>query len=156
MKRLVAQSFCGWPYARIGGPVKSEDDPLDPDPPKEFRRTLDAILLSGRRLLGRNHLGEGFARRRVLRRGTGVFDGPMVDELRRRRVPLIGKAAGWWSFLHVDDAARATAVAVEHNCKGDLQISSMTIRPGQHVVAGFGADAHRKASLSSRWSGLLA
>jgi 2-alkyl-3-oxoalkanoate reductase len=43
VKRLVAQSFCGWPYARIGGPVKSEDDPLDPDPPKEFRRTLDAI-----------------------------------------------------------------------------------------------------------------
>src|SRR5258705_6001403 len=43
VRRFVAQSFCGWPYARIGGPVKSEDDPLDPDPPQEFRRTLEAI-----------------------------------------------------------------------------------------------------------------
>jgi nucleoside-diphosphate-sugar epimerase len=42
--RIVAQSFCGWPYARIGGPVKSEDDPRDPEPPQEMRRTLEAIL----------------------------------------------------------------------------------------------------------------
>jgi 2-alkyl-3-oxoalkanoate reductase len=41
--RVVAQSFCGWPYARNGGPVKSEDDPLDPEPPRELRRTLAAI-----------------------------------------------------------------------------------------------------------------
>jgi 2-alkyl-3-oxoalkanoate reductase len=46
----------------------------------------------------------------------------MVGELRRRRVPLIGKATGWWSFLHVDDAARATAIAVEHNCTGIYNI----------------------------------
>jgi hypothetical protein len=43
VKRFVAQSFCGWPYARAGGAVKSEDDPLDPNPPRELRRTLDAI-----------------------------------------------------------------------------------------------------------------
>src|SRR6266571_3011890 len=42
-RRFVAQSFAGWPYAREGGPVKSEDDPLDPDPPPAMRRTLDAI-----------------------------------------------------------------------------------------------------------------
>src|SRR5690242_17828396 len=41
--RIVAQSFCGWPYARESGPVKSEDDPLDSVPPREMRRTLDAI-----------------------------------------------------------------------------------------------------------------
>ena len=40
---FVAQSFCGWPFARIGDAVKSEDDPLDPEPPRELRRTLDAI-----------------------------------------------------------------------------------------------------------------
>jgi NAD dependent epimerase/dehydratase family enzyme len=46
----------------------------------------------------------------------------MVGELRRRRVPLIGRAAGWWSFLHIDDAARATAIAVEHSCAGIYNI----------------------------------
>lgn len=43
VKRLLAQSFCGWPYARVGANIKLEDDPLDPDPPRELRRTLDAI-----------------------------------------------------------------------------------------------------------------
>ena len=37
--RFIAQSYCGWPYARVGGPVKSEDDPLDPDPPRDMRHT---------------------------------------------------------------------------------------------------------------------
>ena len=43
VRRFLAQSFCGWPYARVGGPVKTEDDPLDPNPPAAFRRTLAAI-----------------------------------------------------------------------------------------------------------------
>src|SRR3954447_18230109 len=42
-RRFVAQSFGGWPYARVGGPVKTEEDPLDPDPEKHFRQTLAAI-----------------------------------------------------------------------------------------------------------------
>jgi nucleoside-diphosphate-sugar epimerase len=123
VKRLVAQSFCGWPYARTGGPVKSEDDPLDPDPPKEFRRTLDAIRYLEAAVVGADHL-EGVVLRygAFYGEGSGVFDGSMVGELRRRRVPLIGDAAGWWSFLHVDDAARATAVAVEGNCTGIYNI----------------------------------
>jgi hypothetical protein len=39
-RRVIAQSFCGWPYARTGGPVKTEEDPLDPAPLREFRTTL--------------------------------------------------------------------------------------------------------------------
>src|SRR5215218_6147145 len=42
-RRFVAQSYAGWPFARTGGPVKSETDPLDPDPPKALRSTLAAI-----------------------------------------------------------------------------------------------------------------
>jgi nucleoside-diphosphate-sugar epimerase len=121
--RIVVQSFCGWPYARIGGPVRSEDDPLDPEPPRQFRRTLEAI-----RYLEHAVLASSEIRGVVLRYGafygpkTGLFDGPMIDQLRRRRLPLIGDADGWWSFLHVDDAATATAVAVERGAPGIYNI----------------------------------
>jgi 2-alkyl-3-oxoalkanoate reductase len=53
---------------------------------------------------------------------TGFFDGPMIDKLRRRRVPLIGDGDGWWSFLHVDDAAAATALCVERKTPGIYNI----------------------------------
>ena len=53
---------------------------------------------------------------------TGLFDGPMIDRLRRRRVPLIGDANGWWSFVHIDDAAAATMIAVERGGPGIYNI----------------------------------
>jgi nucleoside-diphosphate-sugar epimerase len=121
--RIVAQSFCGWPYARVGGPVKSEDDPLDSKPPRELRRTLEAIRYLESAMTGSSNI-QGV----VLRYGafygpsTGLFDGPMVNQLRRRRVPLIGNANGWWSFLHIDDAAAATAIAVERGAPGIYNI----------------------------------
>lgn len=121
--RIVAQSFCGWPYSHEGGPVKSEDDPLDPEPPRQLRRTLEAIrYLENAVTASTEH--EGL----ILRYGafygfnTGLFDGPMVDQLRHRRVPLIGDANGWWSFLHIDDAAAATAIAIERGAAGIYNI----------------------------------
>jgi 2-alkyl-3-oxoalkanoate reductase len=121
--RLIAQSFCGWPYAREGGPVKTEDDPLDPEPPRELQRTLEAIRYLEGTVTAAPEI-EGI----VLRYGafygpnTGLFDGPMIEQLRHRRVPLIGDANGWWSFLHIDDAAAATAIAVERGAPGVYNI----------------------------------
>jgi nucleoside-diphosphate-sugar epimerase len=95
-RRIVAQSFCGWPYAREGGPVKSEDDPLDLEPPRQLQRTLDAIRYLENTVVGSREI-EGI----VLRCGafygpnTGLLYGPMIDQLRRRHVPLIGDADGW-------------------------------------------------------------
>src|SRR5215469_1754150 len=123
-RRIVVQSFCGWPYARIGGPVKSEDDPLDAEPPRELRRTLEAIRYLENTVTTSSGI-DGI----VLRYGafygfgTGLFDGPLINRLRRRRVPLIGDADGWWSFLHIDDAAAATAVAVERGAPGTYNIT---------------------------------
>jgi nucleoside-diphosphate-sugar epimerase len=120
--RIVVQSFCG-PYARIGGPVKSEEDPLDPEPPRKLRRTLQAI-----RYLESAVTSSPNIKGVVLRYGafygpwTGLLDGPMIDRLRRRRVPLIGDANGWWSLLHIDDAAAATATAVERGAPGIYNI----------------------------------
>jgi 2-alkyl-3-oxoalkanoate reductase len=114
VKRFVAQSYCGWPYARSGGNVKSETDPLDPNPPKELQRSLDAIRYLENAVTNATGI-DGV----VLRYGsfygndTGMFDAGFINEIRKRHVPLIGSGAGWWSFLHIDDAAEATMAAVE-------------------------------------------
>ncbi len=123
VRRFVAQSFCGWPYARTGTSVKSEDDPLDPNPPREMRRTLDAI-----RTLESSVVGSRGVEGVVLRYGafygphSGLFDGPFIGQLRARRAPMIGDGGGWWSFLHLDDAASATALAIETGAAGVYNI----------------------------------
>jgi nucleoside-diphosphate-sugar epimerase len=114
VKRMVAQSFCGWPYARVGGNVKTEDDPLDDNPPQEHRGTLDAIRYLEHAVTTTPGI-TGVA----LRYGgfygpdTGVFDPSMIEQIRKRRMPLIGGGTAWWSFLHIADAAEATALAAE-------------------------------------------
>ncbi len=121
VQRFIAQSFCGWAFARTGGSVKAETDELDPDPPQELRRTLEAI-----RYLERTVTASSSPEGVVLRYGafygpgTGVFDRTMLDQIRHRRVPLIGDGAGWWSFLHVEDAASATVMAVERGKPGNI------------------------------------
>ena len=105
----------------MGGPVKNEDAPLDPDPPRQLRRSLDAIRYLEGLVTGADQ-PEGI----VLRYGafygpdTGLFDGPFVEQIRRRRVPLIGEGTGWWSFVHIDDAAQATALAIERGAPGSI------------------------------------
>jgi nucleoside-diphosphate-sugar epimerase len=114
VRRFVAQSFCGWPYAPGGDPVKPESDELWRDPPKEMRRALDAINYV-EKAVALSEDSEGI----VLRYGalygpdSGIFDGSITQQVRQRRVPILGHGDGWWSFLHVDDAAKATAVAIE-------------------------------------------
>jgi nucleoside-diphosphate-sugar epimerase len=121
VKRLIAQSFCGWPYARVGGPIKTEADELDPSPPEEMHRTLDAI-----RYLERTVVGSSGPEGVVLRYGTfygpdtGMLDPSTVQLVRRRRMPLIGDGGGWWSFLHVSDAASATVKAIERGKAGNI------------------------------------
>jgi 2-alkyl-3-oxoalkanoate reductase len=124
--RLVAQSYAGWPFARTSGPVKDETDPLDPDPPRALRATLDAI-----RHVEEAVTGIGWGQGLVLR--YGGFYGPgtslslepgaaMVEPIRRRQFPLIGDGGGIWSFVHIEDAAAATAAAVERGHAGIYQI----------------------------------
>jgi nucleoside-diphosphate-sugar epimerase len=123
-RRFVAQSFAGWPFARIGGPIKTEDDPLDPDPPAELRRTLDAIRQLEAAVLGAQGI-EGLVLRYGGFYGPGTSAGAggyMLDDLRRRRFPIVGAGTGVWSFVHIDDAATATAAAVERGAPGIYQI----------------------------------
>ena len=122
-RRCVAQSFCGWPYARVGGPVKTEDDPLDPTPPRGQTETLAAIRRLEMTLSSLRDI-EGVALRYGAFYGpdTGLFEADMVRQLRKRRVPVIGDGGGWWSFLHVDDAASATLAAIEGSATGVFNV----------------------------------
>lgn len=119
VRRFVAQSQFVQ-YAREGGAVKSEDDPFDPSPAKEMRRSLAAI-----RHLEESVLGATWTEGMVLR--YGFFYGPgtsmtprgeQFEMIRKRKFPLVGDGGGVWSFIHVADAADATLAAVEHGGRG--------------------------------------
>jgi nucleoside-diphosphate-sugar epimerase len=123
-RRFLAQSFAGWPYARTGGPVKTEDDPLDPNPPKQARHTLAAIRELEALTTGATDL-EGV----VLRYGAFYGPGTSLGEggrqtalVRRRLLPIVGEGGGIWSFLHISDAAAATRAAIERAAPGIYNI----------------------------------
>ena len=118
--RIVAQSYAGWPYARTGGPVKTEEDPLDGSPPGGFRATLNAIRYLEATVTGITET-EGIVLRYGAFYGPGTSlgeGGAQLDQVRKRRVPVIGGGGGIWSFIHIDDAARATVIAVERGRPG--------------------------------------
>ncbi len=119
VQRFIAQSYAGWPNARSGGPVKTEDDPLDPDPPAAMRATLDAIRYLEHAVTTAPL--DGLALRYGSLYGPGSSEA-FVRLLRRRQVPVIGSGAGVWSFLHVTDAAGATVAAVERGAPGIYNI----------------------------------
>jgi nucleoside-diphosphate-sugar epimerase len=125
VRRFVAQSFAGWPYARTGGAVKSEDDPLDPDPPRGVVSTLAAIRHLEDAVVGAAWT-EGIALRYGGFYGPGTSfslpDGEHVEAIRKRRFPVVGDGAGMWSFVHIADAASATVAAVEHGTRGVYNI----------------------------------
>ena len=121
VRRFVAQGVAGYgAYMRTGGPVKSEEDPLDPTPARDMRDTLAAV-----RHLEAAVLGAEWTEGIVLR--YGAFYGPRTslaageeqfELVRKRRFPLVGDGGGVWSFIHVADAAEATVAAVEHGRRG--------------------------------------
>src|SRR5918911_1187536 len=125
VRRFVAQGVAGCGAdARTGGPIKTEEDPLDSAPAREMRETLAAI-----RHLEQAVLGARWTEGIVLRYGafygpgTSMAPGGQQPELiRKRRFPLVGDGGGVWSFIHVADAAEATVAAVEHGSRGVYNI----------------------------------
>jgi len=125
-RRFVAQSYTGWPYARAGGPVKTEDDPLDPEPPAQFRRTLDAIRYLEAAVTSADWV-EGLVFRYGAFYGPGTSIGlepvgEQVEAVRKRRFPVVGSGAGVWSLVQIEDAATATAAAVDTGRAGIYNI----------------------------------
>jgi nucleoside-diphosphate-sugar epimerase len=121
VRRFVAQGVAGYgAYARSGGPVKSEEDPLDPAPAREMRETLAALHYLEQAVLGARWM-EGIVLRYGAFYGPGTSLAPggvQFELIRKRKFPLVGDGAGVWSFIHVADAAEATVGAVEHGSRG--------------------------------------
>ena len=120
VRRFVAQSYAAWPYARTGGPVKTEEDPFDPTPPREMRESFQAIVHLEQAVLGADWT-EGIVLRYGGFYGPGTSLAPGAEQLelvRRRKFPLVGDGAGVWSFVHIADAAEATLAAVERGGRG--------------------------------------
>jgi nucleoside-diphosphate-sugar epimerase len=115
VKRFVAQSYTGWPNTREGGPVKTEEDPLDPAPPPAQAESLASIRALERAVLEAPL--EGIVLRYGSLYGPGASDG-LVELVRGRKLPILGSGDGVWSWIHVDDAAAATVAAVERGGRG--------------------------------------
>ena len=122
-RRFVAQSFGAFRFARTGGPVLTEADPLQPDDPPAALRTAQAGYLYLEQAVTTIDWGEGIALRYggFYGPGTGISlapDAVLAAPIRKRRFPIVGDGGGVWSHVHVDDAAAATAVAVERGEPG--------------------------------------
>ncbi len=151
VERFVAQSYAGWPYARIGGAVKTEDDPLDPSPPAAMRETLDAI----------QHLEQAVvAAGGVALRYGGFYGDPkdiQLELVRKRRWPVVGDGGGVWSFIHLDDAAEATVLALEKGAPGVYNVVDDEPAPVREwlpaLAEALGAKPPRRVP---RWVGRLA
>jgi len=117
VSHLVAQGYAGWNGIREGGWVKTEEDPLDPETGTIMRKGAEAM----------RHLEDV-----VLRAGGavlryGAFYGPgatddQVELVRKRQYPLVGRGTGYCSWVHLDDAASATVLAVEQKVQGVFNI----------------------------------
>jgi nucleoside-diphosphate-sugar epimerase len=165
-RRFVAQSYGGWPYARVGGPVKSEQDPLDSDPPAAMSETLSAIRHLETAVTGAQGI-EGI----VLR--YGGFYGPdtsfapggdTYEMVRTRRFPIVGDGGGVWSLIQVEDAAAATVAAIERGAPGIYNVAddepapvrewlpafadSIGAKPPRHVPAWLGRIGGGEAGLT--------
>jgi nucleoside-diphosphate-sugar epimerase len=148
VRRFVAQSFAAFRYAREGGPVKTEDDPLDPTPVAGGRETNAAM----------RHLDQAVTDAGGIALRYGGFYGASNDGLlkpvRKRQFPIVGNGGGVSSFIHLDDAAAATVLALEHDGAGVYNIvddepapvrewlpvlaNALGAKPPRHVPRWFG------------------
>ncbi|MGH9217030.1 MAG: NAD-dependent epimerase/dehydratase family protein, partial [Acidimicrobiales bacterium] len=114
---FVAQGYASWNGIRTGGWVKTEEDPLDPEEGTAARTAAAAM----------RHLEDVVVRAggAVLRYG-GLYGPGATDDsvelVRKRQFPLVGGGTGYSSWVHLDDAASATVLAVEQKARGVFNI----------------------------------
>jgi nucleoside-diphosphate-sugar epimerase len=156
VKRFVAQSYAGWPYARSGATIKTEEDALDPNPVPAMRQSFDAI-----RYVEDTVTGADWTEGIVLRYGgfygpgTSLWPGGEILELlHKRKFPLVGDGNGIWSFVRIDDAAAATVAAIENGKRGIYNIVDDSPEPVSEWLPGVAEALGAKPPLHvPRWLG---
>jgi nucleoside-diphosphate-sugar epimerase len=144
---FIAQSYASWNGIRKGGWVKTEEDPLDPMKGtaahagmEAIHHVEDAVLAAG-----------GAALRYGGLYGPGATD-DQVELVRKRQFPLVGGGAGYSSWVHLDDAASATVLAVEQQAKGVFNIVDDEPAPASDWLPYLAACAGAKPPLRvPRW-----
>ncbi|MEU3738095.1 NAD(P)-dependent oxidoreductase [Streptomyces sp. NPDC032198] len=117
VSHVVAQSYASWNGIRRGGWVKTEEDPLDPETGTLARAGADALRHVETAVVEAG----GAALRYGGLYGPGATD-DQVELVRKRQFPLVGGGAGHSSWVHLDDAASATVLAVEQKARGVFNI----------------------------------
>jgi nucleoside-diphosphate-sugar epimerase len=157
-RRFVAQSFGAFRFARTGGPVQTEADPPDPD---TRQPGLEAILHL-EQAVTTIEWGEGLVLRYGGFYGPGTStslapDAVMTALIRKRRFPIVGDGGGVWSHVHIEDAAAATAIAVERGEPGIYNVVDDEPAPVREwlpvLASALGAKPPRRIP---RWLGRLA
>jgi 2-alkyl-3-oxoalkanoate reductase len=109
VRRVVAQSFAPYRYAREGGPIKTEDDPVDPIPPANTQESAAAMTYLENAVTDFGGI--------ALRYGGfyGAANDALIEPLRKRKWPIVGDGGGFFPWIHLDDAAAATVLALEQD-----------------------------------------
>jgi nucleoside-diphosphate-sugar epimerase len=109
VRRFVAQSFASFRYVREGGPVKTEDDPLDSKAPANAQESWAAMASLDETVTEAGGI--------ILRYGVfyGADNDGLIEPVRKRQYPIVGDGGGYTSWIHLEDAAAATVLALEHD-----------------------------------------
>jgi nucleoside-diphosphate-sugar epimerase len=158
-RRLIVQSYGGgWSNPREGGAVKTEEDPLDPDPLKWTRETMAGIRHIERTVPTAEGL-EGVVLRYggLYARGTGALSEEALDLIRKRRFPVVGDGGGVWSFVYTGDAASATVAALDQGDPGVYNVVDDDPAPARewlpYLAEAIGAKPPRRVPV---WLGRIA
>jgi nucleoside-diphosphate-sugar epimerase len=159
-RRFIAQSYAGgWPFAREGGPIKTEDDPLDDDPPAGVIEIIGAIKALERMVTEEEGI-DGI----VLRYGgfygpgtsIGYPGGEQLEAVRDRKFPVVGSGEGIISLIQIQDAAEATVRALESAKPGVYNIVDDDPSPAKEWVPGLAEAVGAKPPFRvPRWVGRL-
>jgi 2-alkyl-3-oxoalkanoate reductase len=144
-RRFVCQSIA-FAYRMDGERLKTEDDPLLAHAAGAFRSGISALREMEEMVLGADGL-DGLVLRYGFFYGPGTYygaDGTSTEDVRRRRMPIVGAGSGTFSFVHVDDAADATVAAVERGAPGIYNIADDEPAPMREWVPVFAEAAGAK------------
>jgi nucleoside-diphosphate-sugar epimerase len=144
-RRLVAESVAFF-YAPQGDWVKSEEAPLFDAAPPPFGDAATALQGLERQVLEAEGI-EGIVLRYGWLYGPGTYyaaDGSLTEDALKRRLPVVGKGSGTFSFVHVEDAASATVAALERGASGTYNVVDDEPAPGHEWTPAFAAEIGAK------------